>query len=173
MCVIHLAGECHVAPQRTVGDHDALGVGGGAAGVVEHCHLVGAILIILYIVRAEVHGVLLAEEPVEVLAGIGHLFRAAVQDAVFVAGVGEDAFQSRHFLDIELRPYLFAHEEQLGIGVVHDVMDLFRVELVEDGHSHGTVAQRGQKGDAPACRVTAADGHFVTMLYAGGLEDDM
>ena len=114
----------------------------------------------------EVHRVALAEEAVEVLARELYFLRARDKDLVLVAGVGEHAFEARHLLGVDLRPHLVAHEEELGLGVVHKVVNLLRVELVEDGHCHSTVGQRGQEGYAPACTVAAADGHFIAFLHA-------
>ena len=89
-----------------------------------------------------------------------------MQNTVFIAGVGKDAFQSRHLLDVKLRPHLVADEEQLGIGVVDDVMDLFGMELMKDGDGNSTIGDGGKECNTPACRVAAADGNLVALSNA-------
>ena len=57
--------------------------------------------------------------------------------------------------------------------MVDDVLDLFAVELVQDGHGDGSVGQRGKEGDCPVRRVTAADGYLVALVYIAVLKEDM
>ena len=128
--VIHFVGKFHVAPQGAIGYHDALRVRCRAARVVEHSHLLGVIDIVIEVAGAEVHRETFAEQTVEVLARVPYFIRTCVKNTILIARVGKDTFQSGHLLHIELRPHLVADEQQLGIGVVHDVVDLFGVELV-------------------------------------------
>ena len=79
----------------------------------------------------------------------------------------------RHLLCIEFRPHNVAHKQQLGTGVVDDVVNLLRQELMQDRHRHSAVCQGGQEGYSPACAVAAADGDFVSVLHAGGFENDV
>ena len=44
---------------------------------------------------------------------------------------------------------MVAYEEQLGVGVVHDVVNLVAGELVQDGYGNGSVGQCGQEGYGP------------------------
>ena len=168
-----LHGELQVAPEGAVGYHHALGLGGGTAGVVEHSQLLGGILVVLDVLGAEVHGELLAEEAVEVLAREPYFIRACDENLIFVVGVGEHALQTRHLVGFELRPHLIANEEQLSSRVIDHVVNLLGVEFVQYRHGHGSVGQCGHEGYAPAGCVAAADGHLISLLYARSFEDDM
>ena len=169
----HAYGEVVVAPKCAEGNHDAFGVGGGAAGVVQDGQFVGRVAIVVDVVRAEIHGEFLAEETVEVLAGVFHFFGAPNEQFELLVGVAEDALEAGHAVGIELRPHLVAHKEELSLGVVHDVVNLLGVELVEDGHCNGSVGERGKECDAPPCAVAAADGNLVARFHARVFEYDV
>ena len=66
-----------------------------------------------------------------------------------------------------------AHEEELGIRVVHDVVHLVGHELVQDGHGHGAVGERGQEGACPVGAVASAEGYLVALFYAAVLEENV
>ena len=122
---------------------------------------------------AEIHRELLAEETVEVLAREPYFIRARDKNLILVVGVGEDTFEAWHLLGIEFRPYLVSHEKKLRARVVHYIVNLLGMELMQDRHCHGTIRQRSHESNAPTGCVAAADGHLVTMLDAGGFEDNM
>ena len=66
-----LVHEHHVGPDRTVGDHDALGEAGGAGGVVDQGEFFRLVLVVDEVVGGEAVGVHLVEGAGEVLAD-GH-----------------------------------------------------------------------------------------------------
>ena len=59
----------------------------------------------------EVHGELLTEKAVEVLARVPYFLCTRDKNFVLIAGVGKDAFQIRHLIGIELRPHDITHEK--------------------------------------------------------------
>ena len=106
-----MTGEVAIAPKCPVGNHHALRVAGCSAGIVQHSHLVGLVLVVAEELRQEAARELLSKEAVEVLAGIGQLFIAA--DKQTVVDQRDDTQQVGHFVGIESRPYLVAHKEKL------------------------------------------------------------
>ena len=68
---------------------------------------------------------------------------------------------------------MVAYEEELGLGVVDEVVNLLGVEFMEDGHGHGTIGEGSKEGNAPTCAIAAADGHFVPFFHTRSLEDDV
>ena len=144
----HVAGEVVVRPQCTIGQHHAFREARCAAGVIDHSQLVGTLLhVIAYVLLAEVLGELLTVELVQVLAGIGQLVGARHHQRV--VGVVDDTLERRHRLRIDDGGHMVADEEQAGLRVVHDVVDLFRIKLVQDGHGDGAVGQCGDEGHSP------------------------
>ena len=120
---------------------------------------------------AEVLGELFAIEFVEVLAGVGELIGAANHQRVI--GIVDDAFEGGHSHGIDDCGYMVAYEEQTGLGVIDDIMDLFGIELMQDGYGNGTVGERGQECNSPLRGVAATKGNFVATLDAAVLEENM
>ena len=44
---------------------------------------------------------------------------------------------------------MVTHEEQLGLRVVDNVVNLLGIEFVEYGYCHGTIGQCGEEGHCP------------------------
>ena len=167
-----VAGEVGIAPHGAVGQHHALGVAGGAAGIVDEGKLVGALLAIVgHMLASEVLGVLAAEHLVEVLSGIGETVGA--REHKRVVGDVDDALEGGHAGAVYLGGHHVADEEELGLAVVDDVVDLVGGELVQDGHGHGTVGDGGEKGACPRRTVAAAEGYLVALGHAAALEEDV
>ena len=163
--------EVAVAPEGAVGNHDALRVAGGAAGVVEDCHFVGLVLIVVEEFGQEAVGELFAKEPVEVLACKSELVIAADEQAVI--GERDDAQQVRHLVSIQIGPNLVAHEEKLRLRVVNDVVNLGGMELVEDGDGDSSVGEDAEEGSSPSAEVASAQGYLVAWLDACLFEEDV
>ena len=68
---------------------------------------------------------------------------------------------------------MVADEQELGVRVVHDVVNLLGHELVQDGNSHGAVGQRSQEGHGPLAAVAAAEGNLVALHHATVLEQNV
>ena len=165
----HLTGKVIVRPQCTVGNHHAFRKARRSAGIVDECQFVRALLhIIIYVFLAEVLGELLSVERVQVLAGIGQFLRAREQQGVVRAS--DDALQSRHLVSINGTSHVVAGEEKLGVGMVHDVVNLLRHELMEDRHGNSSVGERGKEGHGPLAAVAAAKGYLVALHHTGVLE---
>ena len=134
----HVAGEVVVRPDGAVGQHHALREARGTAGIVDEGQFLRTLfLVVAHVFLAEVLGELLAVEFVQVLAGVGEFVGAAHHQRV--VGIVDDTLQFRHLQRIDDRCHMVADEEQARLGVVDDVMDLFGIELMEDGHSHSPV----------------------------------
>ena len=119
------------------------------------------------VLLAEVFRILLAKHLDEVFAGVGELFGAA--DHERIVGDVDDALQSRHLRGVDLRGRHVADEEELGVAVVDDVVDLVGRELVEDGHGHRAIGEDGEEGGSPGRGVASAEGYLVAPLHARGL----
>ena len=68
---------------------------------------------------------------------------------------------------------MVAHEEQLGIGVIDDIVNLLRHELVENGHGNSSVGEGSEEGYGPLAAVASAEGYLVAFHDAAVLEQDM
>ena len=112
----------------------------------------------------EIFGELLAVEGVEVLAGIGQLLRTGEDERE--VGTADDTFQAGHGLGIDGTSHIVACKEEFGIRVVHDVVNLFGHELVQDGHGNGSVGQGSDEGHGPLAGVASAECYLVSFLYA-------
>ena len=56
--------------------------------------------------------------------------------------------------------------EQLGLGVVDDVLHIVGVELLQDRNNHGTIGDGGHENGDPRGRVLANQGNVVASLNA-------
>ena len=104
----------------------------------------------------------------------------AHRDEILVLGVDvvegvhlHDDFQARHLSLGEALPDDLVHEEDLGLGVVDQVMDVLGFELVQEGHRHGAVGHGGQEAHAPVGLVARAEGDLVPLLQPAFLECDV
>ena len=68
---------------------------------------------------------------------------------------------------------MVAHEEQACFGVVDDIVDLLRIELMQDGYGDGAVGEGGEEGDGPLAGVASGEGNLVTFLNAAVLKENM
>lgn len=120
---------------------------------------------------AEVLGIALAVDGVAVLEGF-HQARVAAYDGREV-GEQNHAHQAGHAVFVQVLPSLVAHEEQLGFGVVDDVVDVVGLELVQNGDDDCSIGDGGQEGDGPMGAVASADGNLVAGLDACTLQYDV
>ena len=114
---------------------------------------------------------ILAEQGVEVLPGEREPFGTAVHQREILHA--DDALQVRHTVFVQVFPYLVAHEEQLGLAVVDDVVHIVRFEFVQDGDDDGPVGQGGQESHAPVPAVAPAERDLVSRTDAGRLEQQV
>lgn len=157
-----------VAQHRAVGEHDAFRHSCGAGSVVDDCQLVGFASVVADVFRSETVGIAASEELVEAVAGFGHLRVLAEGEAVFRDVDGR--FETRHRGLVEVFPDGGVHEEHFGLRVVHEMVDGFRLELVEDGHRHVAAGDDGEESHGPVGRVLPAQGYLVARLEPCRLE---
>ena len=104
-------------------------------------------------------------------ARVRELVRAREEQRV--VGNVDDAFEIGHFRGIDGRGDDIANEKQLGVAVVHDVVNLVGREFVENRHGDGSVGERGEVGGGPVRAVATAKGDFVAFDHAAVLEHDV
>ena len=125
----------------------------------------------MYVFFSKILGEFLAVQLVEVLAGIGELIGTGNHQGI--VGVVDDSLQMGHLHGVNLRGHMVAHEEQLGIGVIDDVVNLVAKELMKDGNSHSTVGQGGEESYGPLAGVASAQCNLVTFHHTAVLEQDV
>ena len=105
------------------------------------------------------------------LAHVLALFGVGIQE---LEGIDlDDDGEAGHLLLGESFPDDLVHEEDAGLGMVHQVVDVAGLELVQDGHGHGAVGEGGEETHAPVRLVAGADGDFVAPLEPALLESDV
>ena len=57
--------------------------------------------------------------------------------------------------------------------MVYQVVDVFRLEFVENRHRYCTVGQRGEETYAPVGLIAGAEGHFVAFFQSAALEGNV
>ncbi len=138
-------GEVHVGPDGAVGQHDAFAPACGAAGVAEQGQVVGLLAEVLDLGWLQV--------------GIG-----AHVDGERLVFHGEvaDVEHAR----LELVGVFVAANDELGLGMVVDVLNLLDAEVGKDGYDDGAVAECCVEGDGPVGAVALAQGYLVARLEA-------
>ena len=125
----HVHGKIVVAPYCPVGYHDSLGESCSAAGVVDECQFIGALLVVVAdVLSAEKLGVFPAEHLVEVFACVCKFICARQGERV--VGNIYDTFKSRHLGGIHLCGDNISHKENLRLTMIHNIMNLFGCELM-------------------------------------------
>ena len=138
-----------------VRDHDALGAGRRAAGVVDRDQVALADL-----------------RPGEAGLGGGHR-RLVVEPArARVPIQGHVVLDTRHPVAdaVHRRQVLLGHAEHRGAGVVHDVDEVLAGQPVVDRHQHGADLRHGVEGLQLRVRVRRDRGHPVALRHAQALQ---
>ena len=104
-----LYGKLAVAPDGAIRNHNALGVGRRAGGVVDHRQLFGLVIIIMYILGRKAFGEFMTEEFVEMLAGMTQFLAARKQYAEVLQI--DHTQECVHLLRIECSVDLLVDEE--------------------------------------------------------------
>ena len=167
--VEHFVSELHVGPHGSVGEHDALAVSGGAAGVAEQCEVVGSLAEVMDVAGLQVLEGLHVDGEGKAVAGLALRIVIACRigsGLVFHREVGEVEDSG-----VESVGILLSADHEHGLGVVVDVLYLLDVELGEDGHDDGAVGECGMEGDGPVGVVLVAQGNLVARLDAQLLEE--
>ena len=168
----HLAAIIHIAPQAAVGQHDAFGVARGTRGVIDDRQFVGRSLApVMDVLGAEILGVAGAVTGIAVLEGFHQRIIAADhRGEVFQQ---DDTFEVGHDCLVQGFPGTCTYEEQFGFGVIDDMMDVVRLELMEDGDDDCAVCHGCQEGNPPVSAVASAYGDLVARADAGTLQDEV
>ena len=165
-------GEAYIRPYIAVGEHDALGEAHRAAGVVEYRHGIDIFgLHILHVCRREALGILLAEETIEIGASLAQPLAPRHQQGI--VGDIDCASQLLQGIRVEVLPYRGIDKEQLGIGVIDQVMHVVWLEFVQNGHCHCTIGENTEECHAPMGAIAPAQCDFVASLDAGVLKEQM
>ena len=110
----------------------------------------------------------LSEIFVHVFPGLGDPRDPGVQE---LEGVyADDREHSRHLVRTESLPHDVIHEENLGFRVVDQVMDIPRLEFVQDRDHDRSVGDGGQIADSPVHLVAGADRDLVPLVEEALLE---
>ena len=151
--------ELRVAPQASVGDHHAFREAGRPRGVVEDGQLVGLLQVVAEPVGREAFGVFLVEEPVDLVPSLGGVSASAFQHLQAVDQHAEA--EVGHLPLVEVLPVRGADEEGLGFRVVDDMVDVIRLEIVQDRDGYRPVGKDGEKRDGPARGVAPDERDLV------------
>ena len=166
-----LGGELNVGVQGPVRKHHALGETGSAGSIVDDGQFIGRILIVIEVLRLKVVGIALAEFLVQVLPDIGQLLGGGIKE---LEGVDLHHHQQvRHLVRRKAFPNYLVHKQDTGFRMVHQVMDVARLEFVQDGYCHGAIGNGRQETHAPVGLVAGADGHLVPLLETALLKGNV
>ena len=143
--------EIDVGVEGTVRKHHAFGESGSAGGVVDKRKLLGTIFVVFDIRGFESVRILLVESLGDVVADSRQRFAAGVE-------IGE-VVHKHHDLEPghlglgKTFPFGFPYEEDLGFGMVYEIVDIAGLEFVEDGHGNGSIGKSSQKAYSPVSLI--------------------
>ena len=164
--------EIVVRPQCTIGEHHTFWEACSTAGVVDDSQLIRTLLfVILHMLLTEVLGELLAIEFVQMFAGIGQL--VGTTDHQRIIGIVDDTFQCGHRLRVDNRSHMITYEQQAGFRMIHDVMNLFSVELMQDGNGNCTIGEGSKECYSPLWWIAATHCNLVAFLDATVFKKDV
>ena len=121
--------------------------------------------------RTEVARETVAEQFVQAFSCLGNALRARHEQGE--VRQEDDSLQAGHTGFVEILPHLIAGEEHTRFGMVDNVMDVVRLEFMQDGHGDSTISYHSEESDHPVGAVTSADGYLVARTYAALFEHDM
>ena len=154
-----LVHEVHVGPDGAVGDHHALGKTGSAGRIAQDRQVVGFVLVIIEVVGADAARIDLLVHLLQLRPGrFGHSF-FQMQDLVVLDL--DDGGETGHVLRVQAVPDGPFHEEDLRIGMVHQVVDVSGLEFVQQGDRNGPVGHCGEETDRPVGLVAGDDDDLV------------
>ena len=78
-----------------------------------------------------------------------------------------------HFSLGKVLPNHVIHEKHLGFRMIYKVMDILRLEFVENRNRNGSVSQCGEERYSPVGLVPCAKGNLVTLLKSTLFESDV
>ena len=90
-----------------------------------------------------------------------------------IVGNVDNAFKIGHFRGIDGGCDDIAYEQQFGVAMVHDVVDLVGCEFVENRHCDGSVGERCEIGGGPVCAISTAEGNLIALDDAAVFKHDV
>ena len=120
---------------------------------------------------AEIFGILVSEDFIEMFAGISEFLRTGKDEREI--GKIDDTFERGHLFGIDFCGYYIAHEEHLALAVVYDVVNLFGLELILYRNHDGTIGNNGQEGYCPLAAISSANSYLVALYHTAVLEQDV
>ena len=85
----------------------------------------------------------------------------------------DDAHQVRHLFKIKIVENTRVGKQNLGAGVIDQMMDVRRLEFVQQGNDHGTIGNHRKEAYAPVGLVAGTNGNFVSLCDAAFVEKSM
>ena len=85
----------------------------------------------------------------------------------------DNSFQRGHLFRSYLCSYHISYEQKFALAVIHDIVNLLRLEFVLYRYDDGSVCDNGQKGYCPLTTISSAHGYLVTLLDIAVLEQDV
>ena len=90
---------------------------------------------------------LLSIELVKMFPCIGKLVCAANHQRV--VGVVDYTFELWHCLRVNNRSHMVANKQELSLGVIYDVMNLFCIKLMQYRNCYGTISESSEERHSP------------------------
>ena len=154
-----LVHEGDIGPDGAVGDHHALGEAGRAGSVAQDGQLVGLVLVVVQVLGADAARIGLLVHLLQLRPG---RFRDSfLQMENLVVFKLDDGDEAGHVLGVQAVPDGPLHEEDLRVGMVHQVVDVPGLELVEQRDGNGPIGHGGQETDRPVGLVAGNDDDLV------------
>ena len=113
----------------------------------------------------------MSEAFIQMLADLGHFLSLRIKETESIDL--DNHIESRHFRLGKVFPYDIVHEQHFSFRVIHEVMDITRLELVKNRHRNRTVCQCSEEADTPVGLVSRTNGYLVTLYQTALLESDM
>lgn len=85
----------------------------------------------------------------------------------------DDGLDLVKLVEVKVFPYAVGRKEYRGFRVVDDMLGIDRVEVGQDRDDNGSIGDGGHIDRDPCGIVFADEGHFVALLEATLVEEDM
>lgn len=161
--------ELHVGRQSAVRQHHALGRRGRPRGVVDERQLVEVVFAVMHVRRAVAVGVARVESGIQTVERRLCCFVGSVCEREIVDA--DDGFQAGHLRGADFLDDACAGEQQFGIRVVDQFLDVRADEVGQHADHYAVVHQDGEEADCPVGAVGAADGYLAPGCHAEGVEE--
>ncbi len=173
--IVHIracdCGELDVRLDGAVRNHHALRESGSSGSVIDEREFIRLVLMVVHVLRSERLGIFLAEQDVEMFAGICNLFRGRIYESECVRS--HNCLNIRHLRLRKSFPYCRVDKQDTGLGMIHKMVYVARLEFMKYGDRHSAVSHRGKEGNRPVHLIPRADCHFRAFLKTAVFEENM